>query len=238
MKQKKILVADDEKDIVELIAYNLEREGFAVSRAYDGQKALEMVNAEKPDLLILDLMMPEMPGMELCARIRRQEATASLPIIMLTAKSDPVDKILGLEIGADDYITKPFEVRELIARVRAVLRRSERPPEADLPEAFVYGGLHIVFRSYRVTLNGRPIDLSSREFRLLQFFTGHPGRVYSRDQLLDRVWGDEAFVEPRTVDVHVSRLRAAIEPDKENPQYILTVRGIGYKFADGENARS
>ena len=234
MTQKKILVADDEKDIVELVAYNLEREGFAVSRAYDGQKAWEMVNREKPDLVILDLMMPELSGMEVCTRLRRQETTASLPIIMLTAKSDPVDKILGLEIGADDYITKPFHIRELIARVRAVLRRSERLPEADLPSAFDYRGLHIDFRSYQVTLNGRLIDLSSREFKLLQFFTSHPGRVYSRDQLLDRVWGDEAFVEPRTVDVHISRLRGAIEPDKENPRYILTVRGIGYKFTDGK----
>jgi phosphate regulon transcriptional regulator PhoB len=232
MTPKKILVADDEKDIVELVAFNLEREGFTVSRAYDGKKAWEMVNKEKPDLVILDLMMPELPGMEVCSRLRRQESTASLPIIMLTAKSDPVDKILGLEIGADDYITKPFHVRELIARVRAVLRRSERLRENDLPEAFDFRGLHIDFGSYRVTLNGRPTDLSSREFKLLQFFTSHPGRVYSRDQLLDRVWGDEAFVEPRTVDVHISRLRAAIEPDKENPQYILTVRGIGYKFVD------
>jgi phosphate regulon transcriptional regulator PhoB len=232
MTQKKILVADDEKDIVELVAFNLEREGFAVSRAYDGQKAWEMVNAEKPDLVILDLMMPELSGMEVCGRIRRQERTASLPIIMLTAKSDPVDKILGLEIGADDYITKPFHVRELIARVRAVLRRSERSPDADRSEPFDYQGLHIDFTSYQVTVNGRSIELSAREFKLLQFFTSHPGHVYSRDQLLDRVWGDEAFVEPRTVDVHISRLRAAIEPDKENPQYILTVRGIGYKFAD------
>ena len=232
MTQKKILVADDEKDIVELIAYNLEREGFAVSRAYDGQKAWEMVNAEKPDLVILDLMMPEMPGMEVCGRIRRREATAFLPIIMLTAKSDPLDKILGLEVGADDYLTKPFHVRELIARVRAVLRRSERRPDADLSETFDFRGLHIDFKSYQVTVDGQPVDLSSREFKLLQFFTGHPGRVYSRDQLLDRVWGDEAFVEPRTVDVHISRLRGAIEPDKENPQYILTVRGIGYKFTD------
>ncbi len=232
MTQKKILVADDEKDIVELVAFNLEREGFAVSRAFDGKKAWEMVNAEKPDLVILDLMMPELSGMEVCTRLRRQETTASVPVIMLTAKSDPVDKILGLEIGADDYITKPFHVRELIARVRAVLRRSERPKENDLPEAFDFRGLHIDFGSYRVTQNDRPIDLSSREFKLLQFFTSHPGRVYSRDQLLDRVWGDEAFVEPRTVDVHISRLRAAIEPDKENPQYILTVRGIGYKFVD------
>jgi phosphate regulon transcriptional regulator PhoB len=232
MKQKKILVADDEKDIVELIAYNLEREGFAVCKAYDGQKAWEMVNMEKPDLVILDLMMPEMPGMEVCRRIRRQETTASLAIIMLTAKSDPMDKILGLEIGADDYIIKPFHVRELIARVRAVLRRSERRPDTDLA-AFDYRGLHIDFKSYQVTVMDQPVKLSSHEFKLLQFFTSHPGHVYSRDQLLDHVWGDEAFVEPRTVDVHISRLRAAIEPDKENPQYILTVRGIGYKFSDG-----
>jgi phosphate regulon transcriptional regulator PhoB len=232
MTQKKILVADDEKDIVELVAFNLEREGFAVSRAYDGQQAWERVNTEKPDLVILDLMMPELSGMEVCGRIRRQEKTAALPIIMLTAKSDPVDKILGLEIGADDYITKPFHVRELIARVRAVLRRSERSPDADRSEPFDYQGLHIDFTSYQVTVNGRSIELSAREFKLLQFFTSHPGHVYSRDQLLDRVWGDEAFVEPRTVDVHISRLRGAIEPDKENPQYILTVRGIGYKFAD------
>lgn len=233
MTQKKILVADDEKDIVELVAFNLEREGFAVSRAYDGQKAWEMINAQKPDLVILDLMMPELSGMEVCARLRRQGTTASLPVIMLTAKSDPVDKILGLELGADDYITKPFHVRELIARVRAVLRRSEGRQEADLPAAFDFRGLHIDFKSYQVTVMGQPVKLSSREFKLLQFFTSHPGRVYSRDQLLDRVWGDEAFVEPRTVDVHISRLRAAIEPDKENPQYILTVRGIGYKFVDG-----
>ena len=232
MMQKKILVADDEKDIVELIAYNLEQEGFAVCRAFDGRKAWEMVHADKPDLVILDLMMPAMPGMEVCRMIRRQAETAAIPIIMLTAKTDPVDKILGLEIGADDYITKPFHVRELIARVRAVLRRTERRPDDDLPESFDFRGLHVDFKSYQVTVNGQPVELSSREFKLLQFFIGHPGRVYSREQLLDRVWGDEAFVEPRTVDVHISRLRGVIEPDKETPRYILTVRGIGYKFAD------
>ena len=232
MIQKKILVADDEKDIVELIAYNLEQEGFAVCKAFDGRKAWEMVHADKPDLVILDLMMPAMPGMEVCRMIRRQAETAAIPIIMLTAKTDPVDKILGLEIGADDYITKPFHVRELIARVRAVLRRTERRPDDDLPESFDFRGLHVDFKSYQVTVNGQPVELSSREFKLLQFFIGHPGRVYSREQLLDRVWGDEAFVEPRTVDVHISRLRGVIEPDKDGPHYVLTVRGIGYKFVD------
>jgi phosphate regulon transcriptional regulator PhoB len=235
MTQKKILIADDEKDIVELIAYNLEREGYAVVMAFDGQKAWERVNADKPDLVVLDLMMPEISGMEVCRMIRRQAATAALPIIMLTAKSDSVDRILGLEIGADDYMTKPFHVRELIARVRAVLRRSERLSEDDMSESLDYAGLHIDLKSYRVTVDGKPVELSSREFRLLQFLISHPGRVYSREQLLDRVWGDEAFVEPRTVDVHISRLRGAIETSKENPRYILTVRGIGYKFADGES---
>jgi len=230
MTLKKILIADDEKDIVELIAYNLERDGFAVCKALDGRKAWEAVNAEKPDLVILDLMMPVLPGMEVCRRIRGQAATASMPIIMLTAKTDPVDKVIGLEVGADDYVTKPFHVQELIARVRAVLRRSERLPDGDFPESFDHRGLHIDFKSYRVTVDGRPVELSAREFKLLQFLTGHPGRVYSRDQLLDRIWGDETFVEPRTVDVHVSRLRGAIEPDPSEPRYIITVRGIGYKF--------
>lgn len=234
MMRKKILIVDDEKDIVELIAYNLEREGFAVSRAFDGQKAWELVNLEKPDLVILDLMMPEIPGMDVCRMIRRQDSTAALPIIMLTAKSDPIDKILGLEVGADDYVAKPFHVRELIARVRAVLRRSERQPEDDPPESFTFKGLHVDSGSCRVTVDGKPVELSSREFKLLRFFIGHPGRVYSREQLLDRVWGDDAFVEPRTVDVHISRLRGAIEPDQSNPQYILTVRGIGYKFANAD----
>jgi DNA-binding response OmpR family regulator len=171
-------------------------------------------------------------GLVFCRTVRRRTATASLPIIMLTAKSDSVDKILGLEVGADDYLTKPFHVRELIARIRAVLRRSERLPDDDAPESLDHAGLHVDLNSYRVTVDGKPVELSSREFRLLQFLIGHPGRVYGREQLLDRVWGDEAFVEPRTVDVHISRLRAVIEPDKENPKYILTVRGIGYKFTD------
>jgi phosphate regulon transcriptional regulator PhoB len=237
MTPKTILIADDEKDIVELIAYNLERAGYAVVKAFDGQKAWEAINAAKPDLVILDLMMPEISGMEVCRMIRRQAATAALPIIMLTAKSDSVDKILGLEVGADDYLTKPFHVRELIARIRAVLRRSERPSDDDAPASLDYAGLHVDLKSYQVTVDGKPVDMSSREFRLLQFLIGHPGRVYSRDQLLDHVWGDKAFVEPRTVDVHISRLRSAIETNKEDPRYILTVRGIGYKFADADGRK-
>jgi len=232
MMKKKILVVDDEKDIVEMISYNLEQEGFAVIKAYDGQMAWERVKTAKPDLVVLDLMIPGIHGLEVCKLIRRDAATQNLPIIMLTAKSDQVDKILGLELGADDYVTKPFNVRELIARIRAVLRRYEGRQQIELSETFAFQGLSVNFGSCTVAVDGKKVDLSSREFKLLKFFTGHPGRVYSRDQLLDYVWGDEAFVEPRTVDVHISRLRATIEQDKENPKYILTVRGIGYKFAD------
>ena len=235
MPAKKILVVDDEKDIVDLVAYNLEREGFTVVRAFDGQKAWDKVRAEKPDLVVLDLMLPGMSGLEICKRIRGDAMTRDLPVIMLTARTDPVDIVLGLELGADDYVTKPFGVRELVARVRAVLRRQERElSDTDSPGTFTFRGLHIDFDSCTVTVNRKKVELSAREFRLLQFLAGRPGRVYSRDQLLDRVWGDEAFVEPRTVDVHVSRLRAAIEPDKENPRYVLTVRGMGYKFADSD----
>jgi phosphate regulon transcriptional regulator PhoB len=229
---KKILVVDDEKDIVDLITYNLEKEGFSTIKAYNGESALELVKAKKPDMVILDLMLPGIRGLEVCKFIRKNPETETLPIIMLTAKGDQVDKILGLEMGADDYITKPFNVGELIARVRAVLRRAEVPPDPDKAEIFTYKGLHIDYGSYEVSVEGKKVDLGPTELKLLRFFTQHPGRVYTRDQLLDYVWGDETFVEPRTVDVHISRLRLAIEKDKEKPQYILTVRGIGYKFAD------
>jgi len=229
---KKILVVDDEKDIVDLIAYNLEKEGFTTMSAYDGEVAIEMVKSQKPDLVVLDLMLPGMRGLEVCKFIRRNRETEALPVIMLTAKGDHVDRIIGFELGADDYITKPFNVGELIARVRAVLRRAESRPEADRAETFTYKGLHINYGTYEVQVDGERVDLGPTELKLLRFFTQHPGRVYTRDQLLDYVWGDETFVEPRTVDVHISRLRLAIEKDKEKPQYILTVRGIGYKFAD------
>ena len=230
--QKTILVVDDEKDIVDLIAYNLENEGFKVIRAYDGQTALTLVQAEKPHLVLLDLLLPGIKGLDVCRAIRKNQETQYLPIIMITAMSDTVDRVLGLEIGADDYITKPFNVRELIARVGAVLRREEPRFEKNTGDILSFGGIHINLDSYSITVDGRPIDLSYREFKLLAFFVRHPGRVYSRDQLLESVWGDENYVEPRTVDVHISRLRAAIEKDKDKPQYILTVRSIGYRFSD------
>jgi len=228
----KILVVDDEKDIVDLIAYNLEKEGFAILKAYDGEEALELVGSEKPRLVILDLMLPGIQGLEVCKLIRKNPETAPLPIIMLTAKGEEIDKILGLEMGADDYITKPFSVRELIARVRAVLRRFESQEETEEKEIFTFKGLHIDYNTYEVIVDDKKVDLSPTEFRLLKFFSQHPGRVYSRDQLLNHVWGDDAFVEPRTVDVHIRRLRAQIEKDTEKPEYILTVRGVGYKFTD------
>jgi len=229
---KIILVVDDEKDIVELVAYNLEREGYQIAKAYDGHQALRYIRENQPDLVILDLMLPGISGLEICRLIRKKPETEGLPIIMLTAKSDSVDKIMGLEIGADDYLTKPFNVRELLARVRAVLRRWEIRAELEDVDKVSFKGLAIDFRTYEVTVEGKKVDLGPTELKLLRFFIMNPGRVYTRDQLLDHVWGNESFVEPRTVDVHVSRLRAAIEQDKENPEYILTVRGIGYKFAE------
>jgi phosphate regulon transcriptional regulator PhoB len=235
---KTILVVDDEKDIVDLIAYSLETDGFAVIKAYDGQTALRLVQTEKPSLVLLDLLLPGIKGLDVCRTIRTNRQTLYLPIIMLTAMCDTDDRIRGLAAGADDYITKPFNVRELIARVGAVLRREERCLEADMGEIIGSGEIHINFGSHRITVDDRPIDLSLREVKLLAFFIRHPGRVYSRDQLLEFVWGDENYVEPRTVDVHISHLRAAIEKDKDNPQYILTIRGMGYKFRDSRSCEA
>ncbi len=228
----KILVVDDEKDIVDLVAYNLEKEGFSVIRAYDGEKALDLAKAQGPDLVILDLMLPRIQGMEVCKRLRNSDRTSSLPIIMLSAKGEEIDKVLGLEIGADDYITKPFSVRELLARVKAVLRRADTRQKVRREGEFSCGDLHINYDSLEVSLGGKRVDLSPTEKKLLVFFSHNAGKVFSREQILDLVWGENSFVEPRTVDVHVRRLRAQIEPDQENPVYVLTVRGAGYKFTD------
>lgn len=228
----KILVVDDEEDIVNLLSYSLEKEGYRVSKAYDGREALRSVKRDNPDLVILDLMLPEIPGIDVARSIRSDPATARLPIIMLTARGGELDRVLGLEMGADDYVTKPFSLREVIARVRAVMRRAEPPPTETEEETFSQGGLSINFTTHRVTLDNSPVELSPMEFKLLRFLTRRPGRVYSREQILDQVWGDDAFVEPRTVDVHIRRLRLRIEENSADPRYILTVRGMGYKFSE------
>jgi len=228
----KILIVDDEQDIVELISYNLEKEGFSTIKTYDGISVFNIIATKKPDLLILDLMLPGMNGLDICKKIRANPATADLPIIMLTAKGDELDKVIGLEIGADDYITKPFSVKELVARVRTVLRRLQDRPKTVLHEQFIYKGLAINYASCSVKIDGKPVTLSPTELKLLFFFSRNPGRVYSRNQLLDQVWGDDTFITDRAVDVHIRRLRSQIEKDVENPRYILTIRGFGYKFAE------
>jgi two-component system alkaline phosphatase synthesis response regulator PhoP len=228
----KILIVDDEQDIVELISYNLEKEGFSTIKAYDGVSVFNIIATKKPDLLILDLMLPGMNGLDICKKIRANPATADLPIIMLTAKGDELDKIIGLEIGADDYITKPFSVKELVARVRTILRRSQDRPKTALQEQFSYKGMAINYSSCTVKIDGKPVTLSPTELKLLFFFSRNPGRVYSRNQLLDQVWGDDTFITDRAVDVHIRRLRSQIEKDVENPRYILTIRGFGYKFTE------
>lgn len=227
-----ILIVDDEQDIVELLSYNLEKEGFSTVKANDGEAALELVRSAKPDLMLLDLMLPKMNGLDICKAVRRNPETANLPIIMLTAKGDEIDKIIGLEIGADDYITKPFSVKELIARVRSILRRTQDVDKKTGNEEFEYKDMKINYASCLVKISGKQVTLSPTELKLLFFLSRHPGRVYSRNQIIDHVWNDETFITDRAVDVHIRRLRSQIEKDMENPNYILTVRGFGYKFAD------
>ena len=227
---KHILVIDDEADLVELVIYNLKKEGFSVDSASDGETALKKVRKGTYDLLILDLMLPGIQGTELCRILRNDPKTSSVPIIMLTAKAEEVDKIVGLEIGADDYVTKPFSPRELVARVKAVMRRTTEKPVVD--KILKIGDIEINRERYTVSIKGTLIKLSATEFKLLVFLAERKGKVFSREQLLDAIWRDEAFVEPRTVDVHIRRLRAHVEDDPAHPRYIKTMRGIGY-FFDG-----
>ena len=227
---QKILVVEDEPDIRKLVLYNLAQERFRVLEAEDGEQALKIVQRDKPHLVVLDLMLPGLSGIELCKILRDRADTASLPILMLTAKAGETDRVLGLEMGADDYLTKPFSPRELVARVRAILRRAEAARQTESLPAYDRGGLKIDFTNYEVFARGKNVKLTLKEFELLRFLVQNPNRVLSRDQLLDRVWGGETYVTPRTVDVHVRRLRKAIEKDDSNPKWILTLRGVGYKF--------
>lgn len=227
----KILVVEDEPDIRELVRYNLEQGGFDVVESEDAEEALRLVDEERPSLMILDLMLPKADGLDICKMVRARTRTSRLPIVVLTAKAAEVDRVLGLEFGADDYITKPFSPRELVARVKAVLRRSEATPEGDQHrEVFDRGRLRMDFSSHEVWLDGKPLEMSLREFELLKFFVRNPNRVFDRLTILDLVWGGDTYVEPRTIDVHVRRLRILIERDASHPQLIQTVRGVGYKF--------
>jgi phosphate regulon transcriptional regulator PhoB len=229
---KNILVIDDEADIVELISYNLQREGFVVDTAYNGEEALKKIKDNKHDLIILDLMLPGIKGLELCKMIRSAPNTSHIPIVMLTAKGEEFDKVLGLEMGADDYITKPFSIRELIARTKAILRRTEQkvpvPAEVSAVSVLKIKDMFIDKEKYKVTIGSRQIKLSATEFKLLLYLAERPNKIYNRDHLLNVVWGDDVYVEPRTVDVHIRRLRTKIEEDPNNPKYIKTMRGIGY----------
>ncbi len=227
----KILVVEDEADIRELLRYSLTQEGYAVEEAADGAEALDRIARRAPDLVLLDLMLPRMSGLELCRKLRANSETAQMPVIVVTAKSAEVDRILGLEMGADDYVVKPFSPREVVARVKALLRRAGAVVEPHNAGSYEKGRLRIDFSTYEVFVDGVKHDLALREFELLRFFVQHPLRVYSREQLLDLVWGRDTFVEPRTVDVHVRRLRQQIERDDANPELILTVRSVGYRFS-------
>jgi DNA-binding response OmpR family regulator len=225
-----ILLVDDEDSVQKLLAYPLERDGFRVLQARDGEEALERFAAEDVDLVVLDLMLPKLDGLEVCKRLR---AESEVPIIMLTARDDELDKVLGLELGADDYITKPFSIREFRSRVRALLRRAAvaRPaPGAD--EIVSAHGLRLDLGRRAVEARGRPVELTYVEFELLRTLVAHPGRVYSRRMLLESLWGAADYREPRTIDVHVRHLREKLEDDPGEPEYILTVRGVGYRFRD------
>jgi DNA-binding response OmpR family regulator len=223
-----ILLVDDEDAVQKLLAYPLERDGFRVVQARDGEEALARFAEQHVDLVVLDLMLPKLDGLEVCKRLR---ASSSVPIIMLTARDDELDKVLGLELGADDYITKPFSIREFRSRVRALLRRAAIPASADGNEETIErDGLRIDVARRDVEVSGRPVQLTYVEFELLRTLATNPGRVYSRELLLQALWGGSDYREPRTIDVHVRHLREKLEQDPSEPQFILTVRGVGYRF--------
>lgn len=223
-----ILVVDDEEPIQELLRFNLEKEGYRVRLASDGLEALEVIEKEPPDLVVLDLMLPGIDGLEVCRRLRTNPKFQELPVIILTAKGEEIDKVLGLELGADDYITKPFSPRELLARIKARLRRSKSVPEGT--EEIRRGDLRISISRFQVFVRDEEIELTHKEFELLRVLVLHPGRVYSRDELLGQIWGYDFMGDTRTVDVHIRHLRQKIEKDPSNPDMVETLRGVGYRF--------
>lgn len=226
-----VLIVDDEKPIVDILKFNLEKEGYTTIEAYDGEEAVILAETKKPDIILLDVMLPKMDGFEVCKKVRQKQST---PILMLTAREEEVDKVLGLELGADDYITKPFSVRELLARVKANLRR-QAPDNSAINNAIdsnliVSGNISINPDRYEVKKNDKVVDVTLREFELLKFLATQPQRIFSRESLLEKVWGYEYYGDVRTVDVTVRRLREKIEDDPSVPMYVVTKRGVGYYF--------
>ena len=222
----KILIVEDEPGMVAGLRDNFEFEGYQVLSAMDGVSGLERALAESPDLVILDVMMPRMSGLDVCKQLKSKRP--GIPIIMLTARGQEVDKVVGLELGADDYVTKPFSIRELLARVKAVLRRVGSVPKAQ--DSYTFGDVEVNLQSCQVSRRGRSLDFSSKEFDLLKYFLSHPGEALTRDRLLEEVWGYDKFPTTRTVDAHIVRLRQKLEPKPDDPRFFLTVHGTGYKF--------
>ena len=226
--QRTVLVVEDDDSLQDVLSYNLTRKGYRVLQAMDGDVALDMAREEKPDLIVLDIMLPGLDGLEVCRIVRREMAT---PILILTARDQELDKVGGLELGADDYMTKPFSIRELLARVGALIRRREMdvgPPE--LEKSIIVGELALNLEARTAMMSGESLDLRPKEYDLLAFMASHPGRAYTRNELLDQVWGTEYFGDPRTVDVHVRWLREKIEREPGAPRHIITIRGTGYRF--------
>jgi len=223
-----VLVVDDEKTLVKALSFNLEKEGFRVEQAYDGEEALNKVFDLKPDIVVLDLMLPEVDGFDVCRQIRKK---LEVPIIMLTARSEDIDKVLGLELGADDYLTKPFNSRELVARIKAILRRSAARRE-EAKKLINVGSLQVDLLQHRARIGEQEINLTSKEFALLSFLATNAGNVYSREQLLEEVWGYDYYGDVRTVDVHIRHLREKIERDPAKPEMLITVWGTGYKIRE------
>jgi two-component system alkaline phosphatase synthesis response regulator PhoP len=227
-KRTRILIIEDEPAMVSGLRDNFEYEGYDVISAEDGVSGLQRVFADDPDLVVLDVMMPRMSGLEVCKQLKARRP--SVPVIMLTARGQEIDKVVGLELGADDYVTKPFSIRELIARVKAVLRRTSLPPRA--PAVYRFGDVEVDIGGHEVRRGGKPVELSTKEFALLSYFIANPSEMLSRDRLLDAVWGYQSYPNTRTVDTHIVRLRQKLEPNPEEPRFILTVHGSGYKFVE------
>jgi two-component system OmpR family response regulator len=226
-----VLIVEDEENLLEVLRYNLDREGYRVRTSTDGGEALEVARQTSPDLIILDIMLPTLDGLEICRILRRE---TDIPILILTAKGEEIDRVVGLELGADDYVTKPFSMRELLARVRGMLRRarstSASAAGAASPQVVKVGELEVDLTSHAVKLKGQPLDLKPREFDLLAFLVMNKGRAFTRDQILEHVWGHDYVGETRTVDVHIRWLREKIQPYANSPQRIITIRGVGYRF--------